>query len=128
MDDRQKIEELYVRYAFAIDGRQYDEWISCFTEDGVFDSSRMGRFAGRDELRKFVEKYERLLEGGQIRHVISNVLVDVAGERARGRCYLNLYLTKNGKTEMIGVGTYEDQLRKVDGRWLFESRKVVLDV
>jgi ketosteroid isomerase-like protein len=127
MGDREQIHELYARYALAIDAGRYDEWVGYFTEDGVFDSSRMGRFEGREQLRRFTETYDRAREGGQIRHVISNVLVNIAGDTATGTCYLNLYITKNGKTEMIGVATYDDRLRKVNGRWVFQSRKVVMD-
>jgi 3-phenylpropionate/cinnamic acid dioxygenase small subunit len=127
MSDREQIHDLYVRYAFAIDARRYDEWIDYFTKDGVFDSSRLGRFEGHEQLRRFTEIYERAREGGQIRHVISNLEVEVTDDHARGACYLCLYRTKDGKTEMIGVGAYEDRLRKVGGKWLFESRKVVTD-
>lgn len=41
MSDREQIYELYVRYAFAIDARRYEEWIGYFTDAGVFDSSRL---------------------------------------------------------------------------------------
>jgi 3-phenylpropionate/cinnamic acid dioxygenase small subunit len=127
MSEREQIYELYVRYAFAIDAQRYEEWVGYFTDDGVFDSSRLGRFEGHEQLRQFTETYDRAREGGQIRHVISNFNVEIAGDVANGACYLNLYLTKGGKTEMVGVGTYQDRLRKIGGKWLFESRKVVID-
>ena len=52
-EDREQIRELYARYAFTIDHGPYEDWVKCFTEDGVFDSPRMGRHEGHDALRKF---------------------------------------------------------------------------
>jgi 3-phenylpropionate/cinnamic acid dioxygenase small subunit len=126
-EERPAIRDLYFRYALEIDEGHYDRWIDCFTNDGTFDSPRFGRHVGHDGLRKFAAIYRESLGGAKVRHVITNVLVDIEGDRATGTCYLSYYHTKHGTTELAGMGGYRDKLRKVDGRWLFESRQVFID-
>ena len=52
-DDREQIRELYARYAFTIDHGPYEDWVKCFTSNGIFESPRLGRHEGEDALRKF---------------------------------------------------------------------------
>jgi uncharacterized protein (TIGR02246 family) len=126
-EDREQIRDLYVRYAITIDSGQYEQWLDCFTDDGVFESPRFGRHVGRDGLRKFTQIYKESLGGAQVRHVISAVHFDIEGDRATGGCYLTYFHSKIGKTELAAVGEYRDKLRKVGGAWRFESRQVTVD-
>ena len=62
-----------------------------------------------------------------MRHVISNLLVDADGDLASAKCYVAVFLTKDGASRLLGPGRYECDLRKVDGQWLFQRRLVVMD-
>jgi hypothetical protein len=104
-----------------------DAWIDYFTEGAVFESPRFGRFTGREGLRQLAALRRKSFIQAKVRHVISNVVVDVDGARATGECYLCAYLTKFGKTELVAVGGYRDELLKVGGRWFFQSRAEFLD-
>ncbi len=126
-EDREQIRELYARYAFTIDNGQFDEWVSCFTEDGVFDSPRLGRHSGPAGLRRFTQIYKESLAGAQVRHMMDNLTFQIEGDRATGACYLTYYHCKEGKAELAAIGHYRDELRKVGGRWLFASRRVFID-
>ncbi len=126
-EDRDEIRDLYMRYAEAIDEGRYQEWVALFTDDGVFESGRFGRHAGHKELERFTATYRDHLGGAQARHMISNVLFTVSGDSANGSCYLLYSHCKAGRVQQMTVATYADTLRKVDGRWLFQSRKVKLD-
>jgi 3-phenylpropionate/cinnamic acid dioxygenase small subunit len=126
--DMSQIRDLYANYAWLIDEGHYDAWIKeCFTEDGVFESPRFGRNAGHDGLQKFVRNYVEWIGGAQVRHLMSNVLATIDGDRASGRCNLAYYHSKHGKSELSALGGYLDKLRKVGDRWLFESRQIFLD-
>ena len=48
IEDREEIRELYAHYAHTIDNRRYDEWLDCFTDEGVFESPRFGKHSGRE--------------------------------------------------------------------------------
>jgi 3-phenylpropionate/cinnamic acid dioxygenase small subunit len=126
-EDCEQIRDLYARYAHTVDLARYDEWIDCFTEDGVFESPRFGRHQGIAGLRQFTAIYRESNGAAQVRHIISNVLFDISGDHATGSCYLNYYHCKDGKTSLSALGRYEDRLRKVNGQWRFESRKVHID-
>ena len=127
LDDREKIRELYARYAVAIDEGDYDEWVKCFAEDGTFESPRFGRHSGHEGLRRFTRIYRESLRGAQVRHVITNIRITLNGDQAEGGCHLTYYHSHRGKSELAAVGGYRDSLRKVEGVWLFASRKVFLD-
>jgi hypothetical protein len=126
-DDREEIRELYARYAFTIDHGPYEDWVKCFTPDGVFDSPRMGRHEGHEGLRKFTAMYKHSSGDALVRHMITNVTFRIEGDRAMGGCYLNYYHVKGGKATLEALGRYQDELRKVDGEWLFQYRRVYID-
>ncbi len=126
-EDREQIRELYARYAYTVDFYRYSEWVQCFTEDGVFESPIFGEFKGPQGLLKFTAMYKESQGGSQVRHVMSNITFQITGAAATGGCYLTYYHCKDGKVSLAALGRYEDQLRKVNGEWLFVRRKVHLD-
>jgi len=126
-DDREQIRELYARYAFTIDHGPYDEWVKCFTTDGVFDSPRLGRHEGHDALLKFTAMYKNSAGDAHVRHMMTNVTFRIEGDRGMGGCYLTYYHVKNGKATLEAIGRYQDELRKVNGEWLFQYRRVYID-
>jgi ketosteroid isomerase-like protein len=127
MEDREQIRELYARYALYIDSGRFEEWLNCFTDDGIFESPRLGTHVGREGLRKFTASYKESWAGAQVRHMMVNVSFDIHGDHAHGTCNLIYYHIKGGKTELAAVGGYQDELRKVNGDWLFSHRKVFVD-
>jgi uncharacterized protein (TIGR02246 family) len=128
MDDRQQIHDLFVRYTTALDAGDVDTIVSCFTEDGALESPVVGVYSGRDGIRAFAERFARFHEqGAQLRHFISNLAVQVEGDTAHATCYLLNVITRDGRTELMPPGRYDCRLAKVDGKWLFRHRLVVLD-
>src|SRR3989442_581686 len=104
LEDREQIRDLYARYALTIDEDDREGWVACFTEDGVFESPRFGRHPGRDALRKFTALYKDSQHGAQVRHVITNLVIQIEGDHASGSCYLTYYHSKDAKSELAAVG------------------------
>jgi uncharacterized protein (TIGR02246 family) len=128
MDDRQMINDLFVRYTTALDAGDVATIVGCFTEDGALESPVVGIYTGRDAIREFAERFARFRErGSQLRHFISNLAVQVDGDEGRATCYLLNVITRNGKPELMPPGRYDCRLAKVEGQWLFRHRLVVLD-
>jgi hypothetical protein len=127
MDNLLQIQDLYARYAWALDDRRDEEWLECFTDKGSVESSLFGRYEGREDLRRFLAKYQSAFNTMQLRHLNSNLVIDISGDRAEGRCYLVLYSSRRGRADINAIGIYRDQLRQIDGRWLFASRQVTWD-
>lgn len=128
IEDWIAVNALFIRYATALDHGDVETIVDCFTEDGVVDSPVMGSFSGRAAIRDFAERNARLHHSGvQMRHVISNVQMDVEGDRASASSYLLNYLTKDGTCELLSPGEYKCRLVKEAGTWRFQYRLVELD-
>ncbi|MBW1883671.1 MAG: nuclear transport factor 2 family protein [Deltaproteobacteria bacterium] len=66
-------------------------------------------------------------------HQITNVLTDVAGDRATSESYVTVVLwtlpdAAGAQTEIIGRGRYLDRWEKRDGVWAIEHRIHLLDM
>ncbi|MFZ0658804.1 MAG: nuclear transport factor 2 family protein [Candidatus Binataceae bacterium] len=127
IEDREEIRDLYARYADTLDNHRYNEWLDLFTEDGSFESTRFGKHEGRAGLEKFTRVYRDSLGGAQARHVITNLLFTIDGDDADASCYLLYSHCKEGRVQQSTVANYRDKLRRVNGRWRYQSRKVCMD-
>jgi uncharacterized protein (TIGR02246 family) len=128
IEDRLAINDLFVRYTTALDAGDVETIVGCFTADGSLESPAVGTYSGHQAIREFAVRFARFRErGSQLRHVISNLAVQLDGDRASAACYLLNVITRNGKSELLAPGRYECQLEKIDGAWLFKHRRVVLD-
>lgn len=129
LEERLAIEDLFVRYTTALDRGDVETLVDCFTPDGSLDSPAVGSHAGHAAIRAFAERFAAFnRRGSQLRHVISNLAVEVDGERARAICYLLNILTRNGESRLLAPGRYEcDLVKSTGGRWRFQRRVVILD-
>jgi hypothetical protein len=126
VEDRFEIHELVSRYNRAIDSGDAEGWAATFTEDGVFDGIA-GVFKGRDELRAFVRAYvtdPAFADWAASQHWTTNLVVDGDGDRAQLFANLKMVKPEADGGRIILVGWYEDNLVKVEGHWLFTTRKV----
>lgn len=124
-----EVHNLFVRYTTSLDACDMEGVLACFTPDGWIESPVLGRFEGGAGIRQFVERTIKVRDerGGQFRHVVSNVRVDVEGDRGFASCYLVDYLTVDGKTELLSPGEYRCEIVRTGGAWRFASRTVRMD-
>lgn len=133
--DRAEIEDLMARYLFAIDYFDWDAYVATFAEDGELEFASglsKGRAAIREAVTSFSTGIARFYhtEDGKpaiLRHVVLQSSIRVAGERAWGRSlWLEMANHGPGDTMKMGsYGIYEDEFKKVDGRWLIARRNVL---
>jgi uncharacterized protein (TIGR02246 family) len=124
--NRVQIEELVARYNKAIDTGDADAWAETFTEDGEFHGV-VGDFHGRDELRAFVKAYateEQFAEFASAQHWVTNLVIEGDGDEASMFAHIMMVAPEEGGGRIILVGSYDDRLRKVGGRWHFTKRVV----
>lgn len=134
-EDRAEIEDLMARYLFAIDYFDWDAYVATFAEDGELEFAT-GTTKGREAIRKTVTsfsesigKYYHTEDGkpAKLRHVVLQSSIRVEGDRAWGRT-LWVEMANHGPGDTMKMGTYglyEDELTRVDGRWLFAKRRVL---
>lgn len=137
--DRFLIQELQSRYALAHDLTDPDMYAGVFTEDAeLYSTGRLlakGREAfhaiGVNDRRRFnagAAEGERSF--GKLRHVLTNAVIELTGDTtATGICYvMTVVVRPGGGPEILSLGRYEDEYRKVDGEWLIARRDIVLDM
>jgi hypothetical protein len=135
-EDRALIEDLQARYMFALDGKDVDTYVATFTQDGVLDIGD-GEVRGREAIHKLIGgmgnrneapagKNAPKLRPATGRHNITNIVLKIDGDKAVGRAYWFHYGNNNPKrtATLDSYGHYEDEMVKVDGKWLFSKRKI----
>ena len=133
--DRAEIEDLQGRYLFALDWQDPQLYASTFTEDGVLiwaGGTVTGRPAIIKEMQQAREADKRAIAGTaplrpfRRRHFISNLVLRIEGDRATSRAYWFEFNDdmRDRRPYLGAYGHYEDQLRRVDGHWLFTRRQI----
>ena len=85
---------------------------------------------GRDRVRQMYEASTRLYDGGTplTKHVTTNAQVHVEGERGSARSYFTVFqATPALPLQPIISGRYHDTFHRLEGRWWFESRTMLVD-
>ena len=123
------IQDAFVRYATSLDRGDVEGVVECFTPDAELVSPVLGTFLGHAGVRDFAERTAQLLreEGVQFRHVLSNLVADVEGDRARATCYLLDFRTRGRETVLLSPGEYVCDLVRDENRWRFARRVVLMD-
>jgi ketosteroid isomerase-like protein len=122
LSDREAIRELAHRYAHCVWRKEIAAAVDLFTEDGEMDTGDRPVIRGREAL---LESYRQMLGADDFHPFVHNHLISLQGESATGTCYLDLRARIGGES-MIGSGYYEDEYRRVDGRWKFRARRLTL--
>jgi ketosteroid isomerase-like protein len=118
LEDVEAIRALKARYCLAVDERDEEAWAALFTADAVWDGGEFGRYQGRAAIRAFFRDIPRTLSFAV--HYVTNPLVEVDGDRARGTWYLLEPCTfTDGARGVLGAARYDERyVREGDG-WKF---------
>ena len=128
LEERAVLSTLY-RYGHSIDYGLEEDWVDCFTSDGVFDvrlrldEGRSHRHSGRDALAAFVAQHTRAPDRYH-KHLLVEPVIDVSGDHASVRSYFTrLDAADDGTPYIRAFGRYVDRMVKgPDGVWRFEER------
>jgi hypothetical protein len=132
--DRQDLQDLMTRYAYAVDGEGTEAvFVQILTEDVILDGP-WGRRVGIDAIKDFARRVAER-KGVQLRHHITNILADGDGGRATLKAYFVEFQTppspdvsgKGRSSEILNVGTYDCVAIKIAGQWRLQRRTVTLD-
>ena len=122
--DYAEIQQLYMRYAWAVDTRGDNgmEYARTYTPDGEFRSGEM-KVTGHEALAAFNRKL-----GAPSRvptHFVTNIVVESAPGGVRSSAYL--FVTGGEKPTLNMVGTYRDIVVKTSEGWRFKQRNLYLN-
>lgn len=114
-----EIQQLAYRYSLAVDSRDLDLLASLFVPDVVIGHAARGR----DALKRWYG--DALRSVGATIHMVANHTVELNGDGATGVVYCREEVEHPATGEWrIGMLQYWDDYRRVEGRWLFERRRV----
>ncbi len=129
--DEEAVRALVVAYAERLDAGDFDGVAALF-EHGVFRSARGGPDRiGPPEVRAMYDSIVVYDDGTpRTKHVLGNVLVDVADDRrtAGARCTFTVLQSGVDGLRPVLAGRYHDRFEQVDGEWRFTERLVLPDL
>lgn len=118
-EDRLEIRERLDSYCDAVCRKDLADYLACWTADGE-RLGEGGECHGAEELRTHWDGIWHALE--RMAFLTQVGAIEVDGDRAHARSYCREILQfKDGATQQL-VGRYDDELRRVDGTWLFSRR------
>lgn len=125
--DQRDIEALAIRYADAIDRKDYSILDECFTADAVLDfADAGGPTAQYTEIRQWLETALEPLT--DIQHFICNHQIKLEGDSASGECY-NLNISSANNVEgaaaphLVIGSRYVDKYSRTAAGWRIVQRK-----
>jgi hypothetical protein len=116
LHDKIEIYELLARYARGVDSKDWELYKSVFTPDAFIDYSSAGAAAGpRDEVAAFLEEVFETIAMAQ--HYVTNVEIDLDGDRAKVRAMFFNPMQLPGMAEQSSCGGYyhHDLVRTPEG-------------
>jgi len=123
VEDRAAIADVVVRYATAIDRRDWDLFRSCFTADCGSDYGSIGGWNDIDGVTQFMVDAHAAM--GHTMHRMTNIVTTVDGDAATGRTYVHVVLQldrNNPATVYETFGFYDDTFVRAADGWRIAQR------
>lgn len=122
--DKQELYELNLRYARAVDRKNFDNLRALYAPDAIHDHG--GMFKGSPD--QFVAWLTNSMVDIETQHLVANSLFHVTGDTATGEIYtINFHYMPKLSLNYIAGGRYLDHYVKVNGAWHYQSRLRVID-
>jgi SnoaL-like domain len=121
--DRLDIIQLTATFDNALDSEDIEKYLSTFHENGAL-SGFWGSTEGIDNLRlQFPQLLDSFARGR--RHLLTNHEIEGNDNTATMYCYLTVF--NRDTNVMAGSGTFNDELVKLNDKWLFRKRVLSAD-
>jgi 3-phenylpropionate/cinnamic acid dioxygenase small subunit len=120
--DGEPVVAVLVRYARAVDTRDWALLRTCFTDEVICDYGDLGSWRGADAVIAFMDEAHAGM--GPTQHLLSNFQVDIDGDRAEAVSYVHAVtvLASHPDDWFDTVGIYEDRLRLGADGWRIAER------
>lgn len=125
--DKQSITEVIWRYCRGMDRMDRALTLSCWHPDGTDDHAPLFKGTAEGFVEWLWPVHEAMVA---TRHVVSNITIELNGDRAVTESYWNVQLRvpRADKTfDILGSGRYIDNFEKIDGVWAIRHRASIGD-
>jgi 3-phenylpropionate/cinnamic acid dioxygenase small subunit len=128
--DRMEIIDTINRYATSVDTKDWDLFLTCYTDEMVADMVSVGFDKPMTMTAKeFLEIIRQAVSPfDSTQHLISNHVIDIDGDRATCVCYLQAQHFSQDHTGAHAVligGYYSNSLIRTPAGWRIDRYKVV---
>ena len=124
-DVRSDVSDVLMRYATAVDTRDWALFRTCFTNDCDVDYGEVGSWQDREEFTAFWERVHSLC--GNSLHRITNQVVTAADQGVAARSYVDaVVLFPDNQNGTRAVGYYDDDLVRTDDGWRITRRRYTM--
>jgi 3-phenylpropionate/cinnamic acid dioxygenase small subunit len=123
--DRQAVIDVCVRYATALDRRDWALLRTCFTSEAEGDYGNGRLVRGYDAIEQLCRAALEPLVVTQ--HLLGNFTVEVIGDEASSSCYLQAQHVRPGTPggdNYVVAGTYIDRLVRTPDGWQIARRRL----
>lgn len=116
------ITEVLLRYATAIDTKDWALFRTCFTDDVDADYGEIGHWSDVDSITEFMAAVHQTMS--DTKHMLHNMVIDVDGEHATAVTYVHTVqaLAADPKQWVDAVGQYRDELVMSPDGWRITRR------
>ena len=125
--DREAIVAICVRYATALDSRDWPLLRTCFQPDVVGEYEGIGTLDGVDAIESVCRGALEPLDASQ--HLLGNHVVEVTGDDAVHSCQLHAQHVRAGAEGgdlYVVAGSYTDRLRRTPDGWRITHRRLAV--
>jgi hypothetical protein len=124
IEDREAIQRLLMEYGRSLDNRDFVTYSRLFASNGEW-SGTLGTYRGPAAIQAAMEKAfanAKEIPRGSNFHMMSNVIIDLQGDRATAHSKWIFYTLDKSKPEGAVAGRYDDVLIRENGTWKFLKR------
>lgn len=123
--DRMEITDTSLRYATGVDLRDRDLYLSCFTDEIMFDFSSMGLGEPKKiRAEEWVDMAFQVVSTFQsTQHIITNHVITIDGDEATCVCYLQAQHYNPDSLFTVG-GYYSNRLVRTPAGWKISTLKL----
>ena len=125
VEEKDAIREVLTEYCFRLDDGRFAEMAALFTETGTWDTA-FGRATGRADIADLARSLRERAGIQRPRgiHLVTNISIALDGASARVRSNWTVVQNSPVGPEIGSSGSYQDELIKEHGQWLFRYRKI----
>jgi ketosteroid isomerase-like protein len=123
VSDREEISDVLIRYATGIDRKDWALFRTVFTDDCELDYGEIGSFKGVNAITEFMDQAHAM--AGHTMHRLTNQVIDVHGDTAESRTYVDALIMIDGNSGVNAAGFYDDELVRGDDGWRVARRRFI---
>ncbi|HLS48731.1 MAG TPA: nuclear transport factor 2 family protein [Actinomycetaceae bacterium] len=122
IEDRAAIEDLYARYAWALDRGEDDAFAEVFTPESTFEDPS-GHYTGTNTPYDVMAAMRSNSTFPGRQHWVGQIVMEGTTTEVRAKAFVMVTARhESGATNLHLVAAYFDHLKKIDGQWRIVTR------